>query len=162
MESGRRRGRQAGTLEKLRELSWPERWILVQAYSLLPQIAVWLRVLGFRRTQSLLTRLGSWLRSLGSGRGAPDPVRTAFLVNGAASRAPFHASCLVRSLTLWWLLRRQGLESQIRFGVRQGESEFEAHAWVERDGVVLNDTPDVTQRYTPLDSGELPDGARWS
>jgi hypothetical protein len=61
------------------------------------------------------------------------------MVRVAASRGPYRGNCLQQSLTLWWLLRRQNIESQIRFGARKDGGEFKAHAWVEVDGYALNE-----------------------
>jgi hypothetical protein len=62
----------------------------------------------------------------------------------------FHPTCLHRSLTLWWLLRRQGVASELRIGVRKEQGRFEAHAWVERAGVALNDRADIGQDFHRL------------
>jgi hypothetical protein len=49
-----------------------------------------------------------------------------------------------------WLLRRRGLKPALKLGVRVVESKFHAHAWVEFDGRVLNDSQDVSTRFAPL------------
>lgn len=54
---------------------------------------------------------------------------------------------LHRSLTLWWLLGRQGIASELRIGVRKEQGRFEAHSWVEYEGVTLNDELDVGSRF---------------
>jgi hypothetical protein len=59
-------------------------------------------------------------------------------------------NCLARSLVLWWLLKRRGIDSQIRLGVRKENAILLAHAWIELDQVVLNDRPDVDTFYEPL------------
>jgi hypothetical protein len=58
--------------------------------------------------------------------------------------------CLPRSLMLCWLLRRRGIDSQLHIGVRKGNGKMEAHAWVERNGVILNDQPDVNERFAAV------------
>jgi len=50
-------------------------------------------------------------------------------------------------LTLWWLLGRQGIASELRIGVRKEQGRFEAHSWVEYEGVTLNDELDVGSRF---------------
>jgi hypothetical protein len=52
---------------------------------------------------------------------------------------PGRARCLEQSLTLLACLRRRGVLAELRLGVRP--YRFRAHAWVELDGVVLNDDP---------------------
>jgi hypothetical protein len=62
--------------------------------------------------------------------------------------SPFRGNCLSRSLTLWWLLRQQGLEGTLRIGTRFKDGQFQAHAWVEYDGQPLNEEPQVYYTFT--------------
>jgi len=79
---------------------------------------------------------------------------TAGLVRKAANASIIKGKCLSQSLVLWHLLRIQNIDSELRLGFRKGENElpisidnFNAHAWVEFQGAVLNDTPDVYERF---------------
>jgi len=68
-----------------------------------------------------------------------------------ASRYPMRwALCLHRSQALLWRLRSVGIDAQLRVGVRKDGSQMSAHAWVEYDGVVLNDRQDTPEHYAPL------------
>ena len=59
--------------------------------------------------------------------------------------------CLTEALALWGLLRRHGYESQLRIGVARDErADFEAHAWVERDGEVIIGGEQSPEAYVPL------------
>jgi hypothetical protein len=61
----------------------------------------------------------------------------------AASRAIPRCTCLTRALALHHLLSRAGYESSIYFGVAKTPARgFEAHAWVEHDGVTLLEQPE--------------------
>jgi len=62
-------------------------------------------------------------------------------------------TCLSRSLTLLDLLQRERLPAALRIGVRGTGGDLEAHAWVECAGVVLNDAPDVADRYAAFAAG---------
>ena len=73
-------------------------------------------------------------------------------VERAGRYLPWKTTCLDRSFTLWWLLRRDGVPATLRIGVRRGETAVEAHAWVEHDGHAINDSPDVAERYAPFDA----------
>ena len=59
-------------------------------------------------------------------------------------------------MLLWWLLRRRGMESELRIGVRKKAEVLEAHAWVEYQGCVLNDRSDVDQHFSPFAGAILP------
>ncbi len=57
----------------------------------------------------------------------------------AAHLCPVGARCLHRSLVLHMWLRREGLPSQLRFGVWKENQDLRAHAWVELAGLPVND-----------------------
>jgi hypothetical protein len=59
---------------------------------------------------------------------------------------------LDQSLALWWLLGRQGIPSVVRIGTRKISEKFEAHAWVECEGVALNEPEDLHHHYTAFDA----------
>ncbi len=50
------------------------------------------------------------------------------------------------------MMRRRGIGTELRIGARKDNECFEAHAWVEIDGAVLNDTEDVDNRFSPFPS----------
>jgi hypothetical protein len=75
-------------------------------------------------------------------------------------RGTLQPNCLPRSLTKWWLLRRQGIPCDLRIGVRSGAGEdprdrMQAHAWVEIPDVAASDAQD----YTAFDRPIMPDEA---
>jgi hypothetical protein len=78
-------------------------------------------------------------------------IKTTRMVQLAARYCQPWANCLKKSLVLWGLLRRQGIESELRIGVQKEAGNFAAHAWVEYDGFVLNDTQDVRDRFSMFD-----------
>jgi hypothetical protein len=135
-------------------LSSAERGLLVQALFLLPLTALALWAVGFRRWQALLTRLTPVGYVPASRDGAAlicEGRQMARLVDVAARHGLYAASCLPRSLALWWLLRRRGIDSYVCIGVRKKANQIEAHAWVELQGCALNDDSDVRQRFAAFD-----------
>jgi len=74
------------------------------------------------------------------------------MVRAAVRNSLGHPTCLEESLALWWLLRRQGIGSDLRVGVRKDGEKFEAHAWVERDGIALNEPEARHQHYAAFDA----------
>jgi Transglutaminase-like superfamily len=116
----------------------------------LPAVALSLRWRGFRATQSTLQRLKASQEGL-----PPDNQRvavTAQMVRAAVRHGFGHPSCLEESLTLWWLLVRQGISCEVRIGVRNQSEAFEAHAWVERNGVALNEPEARHLHYAKFES----------
>ncbi len=124
-----------------------EKLILIGSAALLPVIRIALWLFGLRRSQRFLS-----LATHGRNRGWPEMEieRLSYLVNVAANRGIIHANCLERSLLLWSLLRRRGFSGTIRIGVSNKAEQFKAHAWVELNGVVLNDRPDVAAEFVPF------------
>jgi hypothetical protein len=142
--------------EKLRRFSALEpaaRSLFLRAMILLPLVSLSLRWRGFRATQTSLQGLIS-MANPEKGT-VPLPGRTtltARLVNSADRHGLVPSSCLAKSLTLWWLLDRQGIESHLRIGIRKENDKFEAHAWVEREGLALNEPDDHHRHYAAFDA----------
>ena len=126
-----------------------EQWWLVQAFLALPLMGLGLRLLGVRRLQTLLSNCP--LRQPGGAleeKIFPVAQRQARYVEVAARYGLYRATCLPRSLALWWLLRCHGLEANLRIGVKLVDKGLAAHAWVELQGQPLNEVPDVHQHFS--------------
>ena len=65
-------------------------------------------------------------------------------------RKVFTGTCLSRSIVLWSTLKRYGIESCLRIGIKRGSISFAAHAWVEIEGRPINAPLDVTEQYQPF------------
>jgi hypothetical protein len=112
------------------------------------------RLLGFARCRGILERLASWRAAAPRITHDHDPVAevraAARLFDRAARRCPCPTSCMHRSLVLWWLLRRRGFASRLLIGVHKEVGRFEAHAWVECLGFVLNDPDNLYRQFAPF------------
>jgi len=131
------------------------RGLFLRAAVLLPFISVSLRLRGFRATQSSLQkrlpRAQPATPDQSSRTQTESTALTARMVRSAAHRTWGSPACLEQSLALWWLLRRQGIESRVRIGTRKTDQKFEAHAWVECDGAALNEAEEPHQHYAAFD-----------
>lgn len=78
-------------------------------------------------------------------------------MNAAAHHTLGPANCLTRSLYLVWRLRREGIDCQLRIGVRLNDGVLDGHAWVECAGVPINDRRDVGADFSAFDA-PLPPG----
>lgn len=82
--------------------------------------------------------------------GDPELIsETCAAVDRAGRYYPKHALCLQRSAVGTCLLRMIGIEAQMVMGCRK--IPFRGHAWVEVDGKVVNDNPNVQACYRVLD-----------
>jgi len=61
---------------------------------------------------------------------------------------PRKVLCLQRSAVTTYLLRRRGIPARLVIGTKV--MPLLAHAWVEVDGVVVNDWPRVQQAYVTI------------
>jgi hypothetical protein len=77
------------------------------------------------------------------------------LADAVARRAPRRPTCLAQALAVGWLLRRRGIATTLRFGVRRQEGVFAAHAWLECAGQAIGPAR-VTQGFTPLKRVDRP------
>jgi hypothetical protein len=137
-------------ISKFLALNRHQRWLLVQTLFLLPLTAAALRLLSFRRVAATLANLSSAVADKARDDEAEtlsQVLTTARLVSLAARHGFFNITCLPRAMILWWLLRRQGIASDLRFGVRKEVGEVLAHAWVEYRGDPLDDEQDLRQHY---------------
>jgi hypothetical protein len=140
-------------LRRFSALERPARKLFLRAIVLLPLVTLSLRWRGFRATQAALGRfLPQDIPEPDILTAKKDAAVTAHMVNSADRHGPVHPSCLAKSLTLWWLLGRQGIPSRLRIGIRKEKEKFEAHAWVERDGSALNEPEEHHHHYAAFDA----------
>jgi len=131
-----------------RFLSLPsrDRRLLAEATLLPLLLTLGFRIAGVPRTQSYLRRwalAGQAMTSLplpeiDSARSAQSRIKRTLGMGG---------TCLTRSLTLWAMLLRRGVQTDLKVGFRKLEGEFEGHAWLEYRGRVLNDKENVVEGY---------------
>jgi hypothetical protein len=124
---------------------------------MVPATGAALRVIGMRRWKALLARTlkrGAVSADVPSSEMKSSAIesakRTARMVAAAAREGVYYGRCLEQSLTLWWLLARRALPAELHIGVRKTDAGFEAHAWVELFGAVVNDGGEVRQDYVPF------------
>lgn len=129
-----------------------ERDSFVLATILLPITTLSVRALGFWRCYSLVA--GKAMRSVRRHADADHRI-SAHVARGvrraAAWTALLPADCLPRSLVLFGLLRRVGVDASFRLGVRALTGRFEAHAWVEVGGRPVDEDAPADLVYGSFD-----------
>ena len=131
---------------RFRRLSPDSRRLVLEAAGALVATWVGLRVVGFRRWKSVL----DWFTRRARLADSSDAVAIARFQDAARRHLFLSTNCLERSLVLCWLLERRGIDARLRIGARKQTGRFEAHAWVEVDGTVLNDAPKPDLQFTPF------------
>jgi hypothetical protein len=137
-----------------------ERRVFIIALVLAPVVSMKLKLSGIKGTLAWLDHL-SRERSNGHLKNKITLVlaqRISFFVKKANIYSLHKGTCLSQSMMLWYLLRRQGIDCEICIGVQKKEKgtaltskNLDAHAWVEYRGSVLNDQPDVRQRFSAFE-----------
>lgn len=129
-------------LASWRALDWRQKKQLLGFALMLPMIDAALRRIGYTRTRRWLERHSMHpaprqpeVHDLDQGQ---DLARLAAIA-GRHGLAP--ATCLRQALALYWWLRRDGLQPQLKLGARATRDKaLDAHAWIELDGHALGQT----------------------
>jgi Transglutaminase-like superfamily len=145
------------SLQRYKALPPEARSLFRRAVVLLLLIRTMLRLAGYKRTQR-------WLQDRLGSRSTPNPrttgsssllEMTSRMVRAAEYYSPGHATCLEESLALWYLLQKQNISAVVRIGVRKESNHLEAHAWVEQNGIALNQHGEQHRHYTPFESEQF-------
>jgi hypothetical protein len=136
-----------------RALSGGDRQLLLRAAALLVYARWRLPFIDYRVDRDAAERARA---VTSSDAGLARAQAIARLVDIAAAHVPIRATCLHRSLVLWWLLRRERVACELRLGARAGSAPFGAHAWVRCAGVALDDDAAHVAQYVPFAQAVIP------
>jgi hypothetical protein len=118
---------------------------VLEALAQLLRYDIEMALLGFRRTHRSLAQL----RVRPASRGPEvEKICSSMACAMALYWKPVH--CLQRSVATARLLRRHGSEGRLVIGYRP--TPFFSHAWVEVNGVVVNDSPEYQKRLRVLET----------
>ena len=101
---------------------------------------------GFARAVGLARRLAGKRTVSSRQRSAAHAV--CHRVTMASVFYPGRALCLEQSLALYVLLRRRGIDAELKLGVQP--YPFNAHAWVELGGQPLNESAETIREFVPM------------
>ncbi len=145
-------------LRRFRRLSGFERGVVLEAAAglLISWLAV--RLLGFRICKSAFEAAthhrNSWNSASGEANVLGVARRIAHLEVVTAANLFLRTSCLEQSLALCRMLRHRGMNADLRIGARKEADRFEAHAWVELDGTVLDGGGAEHLHFVPFERSE--------
>lgn len=106
-----------------------------------------LRVASFRRLQETIGK-----RQAKRSKEQPDDPsllihRTRDMLDVARRHHLYPMTCLRHALALQWLLKRQGIDSDLRVGISKKDGQLSAHAWLERNGLVISEPELISEEY---------------
>lgn len=140
-----RSGKFGQRFRRLRALSLAQWRTVMVSVVLLAPIQVMLKTRGLKRTAAFLAARSD--RPMVPAEPA-TAASMAEAVSIVAGRKLVGARCLGRSLLLWYLLRRRGMDARLVVGAEAPvDDTWQAHAWVELDSRPVNDAADVRDRY---------------
>lgn len=125
-------------------LSNRQRRLLISAVAMLPVAAIRVRLFGAPRAVAAAPA---------SPPQADEPTvvrEAARMVKAAAHYVPLHLTCLPQSIVLQQLLRREGVVTTMRIGVRKRDGTLDGHAWVEYNGRPVSDPSSVQDDFQVL------------
>ncbi len=141
-----------GLLAKLRTLQAlepGERGVLLQAVLLPAVVQFCFHTMGVSGTQAWLR---TWAlrgkKTLSSEQKLLKLARRGTSLSTRLLRGD--GTCLVRSMSIWALLLRRGIGTDLRVGFRKKDDRIEGHAWVEYRGLPVNEDPAVTGTYAVM------------
>lgn len=139
-------------LHRLAELSPGEVLLLPQLALFSLALGVGLRLLALPRLTGFIARSAEngWLRHLPWIQGRTEVARLAVLADLAARVTHGQGRCLTRSLLLFWLLKARREPVHLLIGISKDASAIHGHAWIETQGRVMGDNPEMTGRFATL------------
>ncbi len=130
-------------------LSPAERRLTIEALLLPIAVSLGFRLVGVPRSQGWLRRWALASKAHGEPAEASVNIRMARRAQTRVLRLTgIGGTCLVRSLALWAMLLRRGIEVNLRVGFRRHEGKIEGHAWVEYGDAPINEAESKIRTYT--------------
>ena len=119
-----------------------EKWLALHSLLMCLLSVIALRLIGLARWTRLLRAVSGDRSLLAPSRDEVTIAEAYASVVDMVARNTYWAfvTCLPRSITLWWLLRRRGIATELQVGVRKNGESIEAHAWVVCHGKVIGET----------------------
>src|SRR5262249_8067626 len=129
-------------------------WLTIKALLFFLLLDMGLKLFGFAKVYELITGRKTKIRPVYRGR--DHDQETVNRVGAAVAKATRYyyrkrIDCLPKSLTIFFLLVSEGIKVDLCFGVEL--YPFSAHAWVEYQGEVIGDVPQIKKQYTLINKG---------
>ena len=107
------------------------------------------RLFGYKKVRNLIDKI------ISSKSKAESPSENFIkneskIIGYSAENSIFSATCLEKSLFSYFILGLYGINCDLKIGVNNASQEFSAHAWIEHEGQILNDTPEVIKKISPF------------
>jgi hypothetical protein len=139
-------------VQKVRRLGRVDSCFFIEAILVLRGVRFGLRRLRYPVLLRGLERSATWTGSRQARLLTTDLYIRILRAMSQARRRHLHDfTCLEEALTIQWMLRRRGLNAQVRIGVAKiTDDQLMGHAWAECDGHIVSLDPISPAHYIPL------------
>ncbi|MBN1304056.1 MAG: lasso peptide biosynthesis B2 protein [Anaerolineales bacterium] len=138
-----------GKLKRLRQFTLTEWALSLEAWWALLGFNLLIRFVPFDR----IVRVSQNNVDVHPTQSEPGGGKSIYEVIERVSRLHFlKMTCLVRSLTLSWMLSRRSIQSYLKIGARKTLSGLKIHAWIEISGHSLGEERMMLQHFARLTS----------
>lgn len=139
---------------KLRRMSWRKRLLLVEAGLCLSAGRISIALFRFEQIARFLglAEAGVEVNRDSTYEAATD---LGWAVATIARRAPFHATCLVQTITGAAMMRRRRLPCSLSLGIAKESKGFAAHAWLRSGDRYVTGAPQHS-RFTAISTFASP------
>lgn len=125
----------------LRQLSWAQRGLLLEAFLWLGLARGLLLTIPFKRIVPHLELAAKNASPFAGDARAELACEVGRATRAASRNTPWQSACLVQAMTAKMMLKRRGVPSTLYLGLRKEDGELEAHAWLCVDDYVVTGGP---------------------
>ena len=107
------------------------------------------RIFGYKKTRKIIDKI---ISSINNNKNINKKFieNESKIIGHAVGNSLFNSACLEKSLFTYLILGIYGIKTELKFGVNNSTDDFSAHAWVEYNGMIVNDLPEVIGRISPF------------
>lgn len=143
------------------ELPISDKLVLIKISLLVPLIEIGIKTIKFKKTFNILNLFVSK---------NTKPIKNELIeINRHVNllylfqrQFPFLGKCLSRSLGIWFLLAKKGINTQLKFGMKKENNELLAHSWLEYNGKMLDIENEKNKKYTPFSESILTEVSKYN
>lgn len=139
--------------KRAQEFSSSDWIIFFQSWVLLLFVDLWLKTRSFRTLRDFLSK-----RQSNESRGkrkesqiiSADIAHIGSIVETASRNHIIQMTCLRRALVLQWILSDRSVSTELKFGVKMADGKLLAHAWLEKDGYLINEPEILIDQFAQM------------
>jgi len=134
-------------LSKFLNLTFKDK-IKTVIYSLIFHIFILtFRIFGYKKIKNLIDKA---ISTQNNSKNNNFIVNESKNIGHSVGNSLFKSTCLEKSLFTYLILGMYGIKTDLKIGVSNFTEEFSAHAWVEYQGMIVNDLPETIENISPF------------